>query len=199
MPFGVKINGWNTGDGRAAENYISFELYAVTKSVSQPFYMSPYGAGTISVQQTGTALNLIPDVSDTAFWGPYGSSGLSTPGVAEGNNIGQVVGNGDTDWSNSIYAGAVGFVYPSSASPNSQNLLTTGSTNQYSATPLSNIQLPVSGGTLGMVKIADLFYTYTKTQEASMGGCRDAAGRRVYVNGLWIPIGGLVSGLHRVA
>ena len=40
--------------------------------------------------------------------------------------------------------------------------------NSYTLPPPSNIQL--SGGTLGMVKIADLFYIYNQTQQATMNG-----------------------------
>ena len=150
------------------ENYISFELYAVTKSVSQPFYRSPFGTGDITVQQGGTALNLTPDVSDIAFTGPYATSGVSSGGIAVGNNWGQLIGSGGTDCSNQIVPAAADPVpvIQQARVPESLRQMS----NSFSATPAVQHPASVSGGTLGMVKIADLFYIYNQTQQATTHG-----------------------------
>ena len=156
-PFSVSVTSFNSTGG-ATTDFVGFELYAVTKSVgSSPYYDSPFGTGTITVQQSGTS-QLTPDIADITFAGPYGSSGISTAGAAIGNNIGQLAGNGSSTTTNDIFPAASGFVFPSSKTPNTLNLAGGYNGGSYSGTLPTNIQL--SGGTLGAVKIADLFYEY---------------------------------------
>ena len=141
---------------------ISFELYAALVGRTMNWKYQGFTTGNFYIQETGaTPLNLVPDPGDASWENNFGGQ-LAVAGPS--NNLYGNPNNNNQNFQNT----ASGYTFPGTKANSFGGLMNSATAgNNWVANGYSAAYFPGSaletGGTIAMVKLADVYYTYDNT------------------------------------